>query len=81
MKANIFCHPLKYVAKTPMHIIIGSLTEITILARPIKMYAVLEWDRNSYRTHVFILRLSHEDCTLVLLGPRHMVIKYIVVSK
>ena len=36
---------------------------------------ILSWDRKSYLTHVILPRLSHEDCTLVVLELTHMVVK------
>ena len=46
-----------------------------ILARQKRISDILSWDRKSYLTHIILLRLSVEDCTLVVLELTLMVVK------
>ena len=60
-------------------LMVGSI----FLARQIRIFEVLAWDRNSYLTHVILPRLSREDCTLVVLelACAWLPCEFIVMSK
>ena len=44
-------------------------------AHGIRTFEILQWDRNSYLTHVTLPRLSRKNCSLVVLEITHMVVK------